>query len=103
MSTRRTAGPIHYVLSLASWKTPSSTNCAVGPGVRRDEDGVLSRARQLAWRRHPHDRRPRVQRLDLETGDALVVGGDVLQLLQRQHVGNHLKSIGGALLDHLHH
>ena len=53
--------------------------------------------------RHLHDRRLGVEAFDLETGDALVVGGDVFQFLQRQHVGDDVVAVGRALLDHLHH
>ena len=53
--------------------------------------------------RHLHDRRLGVEAFDLEAGDALVVGGDVFQLLQRQHVGDDVVAVGRAFLDHLHH
>src|ERR1700761_1963768 len=46
-----------------------------------------------------HDRRLGVERLDLEAGDALVIGGDVFELLLRQHVGDDLVAIRRALLD----
>ena len=50
-----------------------------------------------------HDRRLGVEALDLEAGDALVVGGDVFQLFQRQYIGDDVKTVGRALLDQLHH
>src|SRR2546429_7130293 len=57
-------------------------------------------------RRFPRDlddRRLGVEPLDLETGDTLVVGGDVLQLLQREYIGDDIVAVRRALLDHLHH
>src|SRR3954470_6198934 len=54
-------------------------------------------------RTRAHDRRLRIQRFDLEAGDALVVGGNILQLLLRQHVSDDLVAIRRALLDELHH
>ena len=54
-------------------------------------------------RRNLHDRRLGVEALDLEAGDALVVGGDVFQLFQRQHVGDDIVAVGRALFDQLHH
>src|SRR5437660_2189531 len=57
-------------------------------------------------RRFPRDlddRRLGVEAFDLETGDALVVGGDVFQLLQREHIGDDVVAVGRALFDHLHY
>ena len=48
-----------------------------------------------------HDRRLGVERIDLEAGDALVVGGDVFELLLRQHVGHDLIAVRRAFLDEL--
>ena len=57
----------------------------------------------VRWRSPLHDRRFGVQALDLEARDALVVGGDVFQLLPSQHVGDIFESVGRALPDQLHH
>src|ERR1700738_2165728 len=58
-------------------------------------EGSSRCARRPIW--HLHDRRLGVEAFDLEAGDTLVVGGDVFQFLQRQHVGDDVVTVGRAL------
>src|SRR5438552_1218084 len=71
-------------------------------GRRRPSPFRLARSPRR-FPRDVDDRRLGVEAFDLGAGDALVVGGDVFQLLQREHIGDDVVAVGRALFDHLHH
>src|SRR6187399_386114 len=75
---------------------------ARGGSTRRSPSSLRLARRPRGFPRELDDWRLGVEPLDLEAGDALVVGGDVFQLLQREHVGDDVVAVGRALFDHLH-
>src|ERR1700761_5321295 len=89
-----------FLLRKWTWQTLTWAQCDRVPGL--SPSGGRIRVKSILVGSGSDDGSACVQRVAIEPGEFLVVGGCVFKLLQGEHVLDAIEAVRGALFDHFH-